>query len=69
MNNVIYNPKDYIAQYIEYLNICFPNWGGRELYDWVYKREIGPHKPDFIILINEDDSGHFFIECSFILIR
>jgi hypothetical protein len=55
MNNVIYNPKDYIAQYIEYLNICFPNWGGRELYDWVYKREIGPHKPDFIILTNEDD--------------
>lgn len=55
MNKVLLNPANYQDQYIEYMNFCFPNWGQKEQYDWVFNRTAGSLKADILLLTNEED--------------
>lgn len=55
MNKIIFNPSNYTEQYLKYLNVCFPNWGDEKLFDWVYSRQVGQYKSDFIIITDEED--------------
>jgi hypothetical protein len=42
-------------QYLESLNVCFPGWGGREMFDWCFSRESAGSRPDLMML--HDDAG------------
>jgi hypothetical protein len=37
-------------RYLEALNRCFPAWGGREMFDWCFKRESAGLRPDLMTL-------------------
>ena len=37
-------------QYLEALNVCFPAWGGREMFDWCFTRESAGLRPDLMTL-------------------
>ena len=55
MNSVILNPENYTEKYLEFLNQCFPGWGDKSNYKWVFDRQIGKHKSDILLLTNESD--------------
>ncbi|WP_396176873.1 GNAT family N-acetyltransferase [Flavobacterium sp.] len=55
MNKVLINPENYKSKYIEYLNLCFPNWGSDTQYNWAFERKIGKHHSDILLLANEED--------------
>lgn len=44
------NGSDAERCYLESLNICFPGWGGRELFDWCFSRESAGLRPDLMML-------------------
>ena len=54
MNIVEINPKNFEVKYLEYLNLCFPGWGTKKDFDWVFNRKIGKKKADIIIIKNEE---------------
>ena len=37
-------------KYLESLNVCFPQWGGREMFDWCFSRSSGGLRPDLMTL-------------------
>ena len=37
-------------RYLEALNVCFPAWGGREMFDWCFTRESAGLRPDLMTL-------------------
>ena len=41
--------------YLESLNLCFPGWGGREMFDWCFSRESAGLRPDLMML--HDDAS------------
>lgn len=55
MNEVVVNPENYQDSYLEYLNKCFPNWGNETAYNWVFKRKVGNHLSDILLL--KDDNN------------
>lgn len=55
MNKVIINPVNFKANYIEYLNQCFSNWGDEIQYSWTFERKVGNYSSDIIVLANEED--------------
>lgn len=48
--NCIVNPKNFDKNYLENLNLCFPNWGNEATFRWVFERKFEEHKPDYFIL-------------------
>jgi hypothetical protein len=36
--------------YLDALNVCFPNWGGRAMFDWCFARQAAGHVPDILRL-------------------
>jgi hypothetical protein len=42
--------------YLESLNVCFPNWGGREMFDWCFSRETAGLRPD-LMMLHDADAG------------
>lgn len=50
MIDIIINPKGIESTYIEYLNYCFRNWGGTDMYKWCFNRQVGDLKADIMIL-------------------
>lgn len=39
--------------YLESLNVCFPGWGGRDMFDWCFTRESAGLRPDLMTLHDE----------------
>lgn len=54
MNKIEINPKDFEKKYLKHLNTCFPGWGDKEDYDWVFKRKVGVIDSDIIIIHNDE---------------
>jgi hypothetical protein len=50
---VMINPPGMSETYLTCLNQCFGQWGGRESYDWCFKRRIGGLTADIMILQKE----------------
>jgi Acetyltransferase (GNAT) domain len=38
-------------QYLEALNLCFPDWGGRAMFDWCFSRPGAGRVPDILRLL------------------
>lgn len=55
MEKFIINPENYKSEYIKNLNKCFDGWGGDREYDWVFKRKIGKHSSDILLIQNKED--------------
>lgn len=43
-------------RYLESLNRCFGSWGGREMFDWCFKRESAGLRPDLMTLHAASDA-------------
>lgn len=39
--------------YLESLNVCFPGWGGRNMFDWCFSRESAGLRPD-LVMVHDD---------------
>lgn len=50
MVDVEVNPVGFEDETLRGLNICFPGWGGRELYNWCFRREVGACAADTLVL-------------------
>lgn len=48
--DVITNPDGTEQVYLEYLNQCFDDWGGTDMYGWCFDRVIGGLKADIMML-------------------
>lgn len=48
--NVIINPDRTEETYLEYLNRCFDDWGGMDMYKWCFDRPVGGLKADIMLL-------------------
>lgn len=46
---LVRNPDD-VARYLACLNTCFPGWGDRATFDWVFRRRVGEHASDLMII-------------------
>ena len=55
MEKIVLNPDNHESQYLDYLNECFPNWGGTTEYDWVFERKVGAFSADILLIENEED--------------
>ena len=55
MSIVVINPENYETNYLNYLNTCFPNWGNKTTFDWIFNRKCGLKKADFLILKDDND--------------
>lgn len=55
MNKVIINPENYENEYLNYLNTCFPNWGNKTTFDWIFNRKCGLKSADFLILKDDEN--------------
>ncbi|MGZ5244449.1 MAG: hypothetical protein ACXWEY_00585 [Bacteroidia bacterium] len=55
MENILINPQNYESEYLNYLNECFPGWGPKEQFEWVFSGIAGGKDSDFIIIKNEDN--------------
>ena len=55
MNKVVVNPENFENEYLNYLNTCFPNWGNKTAFDWIFNRKCGLKNADFLILKNDDN--------------
>jgi len=42
--------SDAERRYLESLNVCFPAWGGREMFDWCFARESAGLRPDLMMV-------------------
>jgi hypothetical protein len=40
-------------QYLEALNVCFPGWGDRRMFDWCFSRTVAGLKPDLLQLVSD----------------
>jgi hypothetical protein len=48
------NPDGIDEEYLRCLNACFPNWGGKAVFDWVFYRELPPDPlPDRFVLTED----------------
>lgn len=56
MENIIINPENFQENYLDFLNVCFPNWGTEKDYEWVFERIVGDKKSD-IMIINDDQNN------------
>jgi hypothetical protein len=50
MIDIILNPKNIESIYIECLNSCFDDWGGPDMYEWCFNRQVGDLKADIMVL-------------------
>src|SRR5688572_29171535 len=37
-------------RYLDALNVCFDGWGGREMFDWCFRRRCADRLPDVLSL-------------------
>jgi GNAT superfamily N-acetyltransferase len=53
MHEVTLNDESSATTYLDGLNRCFPGWGDRQRFDWVFSRSCGSHPPDRFLVTDE----------------